>query len=140
MSNEPFKITIANAEIRHAKIFNPKRIHTFNHCHVDVCKIQCISPISDGSYDITLVSGWELKRIDDRYTQRSIIEQHWRALLPNRIYNACEWLIDLHRVQCIGPFDSEEYAVTLVSGWELKLLNSQHKFIDIYSAWEALTV
>ena len=46
---------------------------------VDLQRVQYISPLEDGSYKVTLVSGWEIKLTDKLYSREKLIGL-WRAL------------------------------------------------------------
>jgi len=46
---------------------------------VDLQRVQYISPLEDGSYKVTLVSGWEMKLTDKLYSREKLIGQ-WRML------------------------------------------------------------
>ena len=46
---------------------------------VDLQRVQYISPLEDGSYKVTLVSGWEMKLTDKLYSREKLIGL-WRAL------------------------------------------------------------
>lgn len=45
---------------------------------VDLQRVQYISPLEDGSYKVTLVSGWEIKLTDKLYSREKLIGL-WRA-------------------------------------------------------------
>lgn len=132
-------------------IFVPKRLHNFHNQRgailVDICRIQCISPLSDDKYSIILVSGVEIKSIDNKTTPIDDIVMHWKALTPHRIAKLAGWWIDLHRIQCItsgsfGHIDNvcydDVYAVTLVSNWDLKTREVDHASKDIKMTWSAM--
>jgi len=46
---------------------------------VDLQRVQYISPLEDGGYKVTLVSGWEIKLTDKLYSREKLIGL-WRAL------------------------------------------------------------
>ncbi len=46
---------------------------------VDLQRVQYISPLEDGSYKVTLVSGWEMKLTDKLYSREKLIGL-WRML------------------------------------------------------------
>lgn len=46
---------------------------------VDLQRVQYISPLEDGSYKVTLVSGWEMKLTDKLYSREKLIGL-WRGL------------------------------------------------------------
>ena len=46
---------------------------------VDLQRVQYISPLEDGSYKVTLVSGWEIKLTDKLYSREKLIGL-WRGL------------------------------------------------------------
>ena len=46
---------------------------------VDLQRVQYISPLEDGSYKVTLVSGWEMKLTDKLYSREKLIGQ-WGVL------------------------------------------------------------
>ena len=46
---------------------------------VDLQRVQYISPLEDGSYKVTLVSGWEVLLTDDVYSREKLIGL-WRGL------------------------------------------------------------
>lgn len=46
---------------------------------VDLQRVQYISPLEDGSYKVTLVSGWEMKLTDKLYSRERLIGL-WRML------------------------------------------------------------
>ena len=46
---------------------------------VDLQRVQYISPVDNGSYKVTLVSGWEIKLMDKVYSREKLIGL-WRAL------------------------------------------------------------
>ena len=46
---------------------------------VDLQRVQYISPLEDGSYKVTLVSGWEMKLTDEVYSREKLIGL-WRML------------------------------------------------------------
>ena len=46
---------------------------------VDLHRVQYISPLEDGSYKVTLVSGWEMKLTDEIYNREKLIGQ-WGVL------------------------------------------------------------
>ena len=46
---------------------------------VDLQRVQYISPLEDGSYKVTLVSGWEMKLTDKLYSREKLIRL-WRML------------------------------------------------------------
>jgi len=49
---------------------------------VDLQRVQYVSPLDDGSYTVTLVSGWEIKLRDEVYSREKLIRQ-WK-MLQNR--------------------------------------------------------
>lgn len=46
---------------------------------VDLQRVQYISPLDEGCYSVTLVSGWEIKLMDEVYSRDKLIKQ-WKAL------------------------------------------------------------
>lgn len=46
---------------------------------VDLQRVQYISPLEDGGYKVTLVSGWEMKLTDEVYSREKLIGL-WRGL------------------------------------------------------------
>ena len=46
---------------------------------VDLQRVQYISPLEDGSYKVTLVSGWEMKLTDKLYSREKLIGL-WKGL------------------------------------------------------------
>ena len=46
---------------------------------VDLQRVQYISPLDNGSYKVTLVSGWEMKLTDEVYSREKLIGL-WRML------------------------------------------------------------
>ena len=46
---------------------------------VDLQRVQYISPLEDGSYKVTLVSGWEIKLTEEVYSREKLIGL-WRGL------------------------------------------------------------
>lgn len=46
---------------------------------VDLQRVQYISPLADGCYSVTLVSGWEIKLTDKLYSRENLIGL-WRML------------------------------------------------------------
>ena len=46
---------------------------------VDLQRVQYISPLEDGSYKVTLVSGWQMPLTDNLYSREKLILQ-WRML------------------------------------------------------------
>lgn len=46
---------------------------------VDLQRVQYISPLADGCYSVTLVSGWEIKLTDKLYSREKLIGL-WRGL------------------------------------------------------------
>jgi hypothetical protein len=46
---------------------------------VDLQRVQYISPLEDGSYKVTLVSGWEMPLTDKLYSREKLIGQ-WKGL------------------------------------------------------------
>ncbi len=46
---------------------------------LDLQRVQYISPLENGSYKVTLVSGWDLPLTDKVYSRQTLIEK-WKAL------------------------------------------------------------
>ncbi len=46
---------------------------------VDLQRVQYVSPLADGCYSVTLVSGWEIKLTDKLYSREKLVGQ-WRML------------------------------------------------------------
>ena len=58
----------------------PRRVVEVNGHAVDLRRVQCISPVNDGRYSVTLVSGWELKVNQDDH-DRSKLVNSWTYYL-----------------------------------------------------------
>lgn len=46
---------------------------------VDLQRVQYISPLDEGCYSVTLVSGWEIKLTDNLYSREKLVGQ-WKGL------------------------------------------------------------
>jgi hypothetical protein len=46
---------------------------------VDLQRVQYVSPLNDKCYSVTLVSGWEIKLMDEVYKREKLVSQ-WRML------------------------------------------------------------
>lgn len=46
---------------------------------LDLQRVQYVSPLENGSYKVTLVSGWDLPLTDKVYSRQTLIEK-WKAL------------------------------------------------------------
>lgn len=46
---------------------------------LDLQRVQYISPLENGGYKVTLVSGWDLPLTDEVYSRQTLIEK-WKAL------------------------------------------------------------
>lgn len=53
------------------------RLIEINGHEIDLKRVQCISPVINGGYRVTLVSGWELP-VDDTISPRNEVRAAWR--------------------------------------------------------------
>lgn len=53
---------------------------------VDLQRVQYISPLDEGCYSVTLVSGWEIKLTDKLYSREKLVGQ-WKGLQNKEVQN-----------------------------------------------------